>query len=217
MNNDLVYIIVGDNQNPIHNIFCTELRNNWGDINECAKVFDLNVPVKNLSLVNWVEFLESLPFEFLILHQHDQIFYDNVDSNMIRYYLETIRTNENISSIRLSRTGVSPSELVEYASGLYNIPENEIYPFSLTSSIWRKSALSELLKNCKPQFPDACDIFRIMKMVGLVAYHPGDTKRGMYHYENQFYPFMNTAMIDGKWNDMEYGIEIENLKREYSL
>lgn len=214
--NELGFVILGQKDKILHQIFVSELVNYFGDLINIASVYDVNVDLSQVPVVNWQSFLANIENDYVILQQDDMIFYDNVDSNMIRYYLEVLKSNKHISCIKLSRSGISEAPLTEFCSGIYYIPDDEPYPFSLFATMWKKSDLIKLFEECQ-QYSKANLQFKTLKMNGCMAYNKSDTKRGMYHWENQFYPFMNTAIIDKKWNELEYSVEIENLKREYSI
>lgn len=213
---DLAFVLLGQQNNPLYRLFVNEFQEYFPKANEFMNLYNLEIPINRINEVNWIEFLNKLPEEYVIFQQQDMIFYDNVNIDMLSYYREILRQNQEISCIRLSRSGMSQSDLIEFGSGLYYIPDDEPYPFIFSVTLWRKKDLINILSNCV-NLTNGNDVFRIKNCKGLIAYSLTDTKRGMYHWENQYYPFMNTVVVNGQWNMLEYPIEIENLKREYEL
>lgn len=169
-----------------------------------------------------LECLQYVDEEFVLIHHEDMIFYDYVDMEMFEYYFKIIENNNQFAYLKLIRGGVSNFEPVLFIDGVYNLQENEQYRYAVQPAIWRKSILIKILENCLNcsiyEMEDKASKYMIENKVPvLFAYNKEDIKRGMYHWDNVKYPIISTALSKGKWQDSEYDIEIENLKREYNL
>ncbi len=50
------------------------------------------------------------------------------------------------------------------------------------------------------------------------TYFRGDEKlRGQAHYDSLIFPFIATAIVKGKWNNLEYASELWSLFDEYNV
>lgn len=169
-----------------------------------------------------LESLSQIKEEFILIHHEDMIFYDDVDMDQFEYYLDILKENKQFAYIKLLRGGLSAMPPQEFASGIYYVQDDEAYRYAVQPAIWRKSDLERVLTFCITnniyQLEEAASQYMAQsKMQSLFAYNQDDPKRGMYHWDNTKYPYIATALVKGRWNDSEYDIEIENLKREYDL
>lgn len=166
--------------------------------------------------------LENIQEPFVLIHHEDMIFYDDVDMDQFSYYLEIMKTSD-FSYIKLLKGGLSQQQPPQYMEGVFKLQDDEPYRYAVQPAIWRKSDLIKILKHF-----DNCSIYELEEggvskymfennFKCLFAYNQGDSKRGMYHWDNSKYPFIATALNKGQWNSVEYEIEIENLRSEYAL
>lgn len=214
-NKELLFIILGTKDSVLTQLFCNEFEN-YFKVPDYMNVQIVFADKEHRTNKNLANFLASTQEEYVILHQDDMIFYDNIDVDMFNYYFQILKHNSQFVCLRLSRGGMSEVPPAMFANNICYIQDNELYPFSMFYTIWKKDVLISLLNN-SPTPEHTTELFKINKLKGLMAYSENHTKRGLYHWENNSYPFMNTAVINGQWNIQEYGIEIENLKREYGV
>jgi hypothetical protein len=198
----------------------------FGDIE-----FENNVNYKNIIYKNTDPYakrlrdcLQEVEEDYVLIHHEDMIFYDDVDMEQFEYYYEILKANEEFSYIKLLRGGVSPTQpVLQFFNGIFNLQDDEQYRFAVQPAIWRKSHLLKILNDCINnniyEMEEISSKYMIEnKYKCLFAWNISeDKKRGMYHWDNCRYPFIATALCKGKWNDSEYDIEIENIKREYGL
>jgi hypothetical protein len=59
-------------------------------------------------------------------------------------------------------------------------------------------------------------IVKSLKLNAAFSYRNGK-KRGMYHFDNEVYPYIATAIGKGKWNLGEYGYELEPLLQKLNI
>jgi hypothetical protein len=216
MNDKPLTVIIGTTPNShLLNAFIQEVQTNFSELTELAHfiVCTTGVDMFNKDVAS---IIASIDTEFVLCFQESMFLYDMVDSEMFKYYLETMKQNPRIVSLRLARGGISQTEPQPFSHGLYQYAQDEQYPFCLYYTIWRRDALNEIL-TLTQNSEHANQAFKQHNLQALFAYNETDTKRGMYHWENQYFPFMNTGIVNGEWNNLEYSIEIENLKREYSV
>lgn len=213
MNNNIASLIIESKYSQFDSIFLQELTVNFPNINS---LMDVCLCPKLISFANIYSLLQSLKTEFIIILQNDMFLYDQVDFDMMQYYIETMKQNPRTVSLRLARGGLSQNSPMQFTHELYTFSNDEEYPFCLYYTIWRRDALMEIISFAQ----DANQANQLCKQNNLhciFAYNDNDTKRGMYHWENKYFPFMNSGYANDQWNILEYGIEIENLKREYNL
>ena len=166
--------------------------------------------------------LEQVEEDFVIIHHEDMIFFDDVDMDHFRYYLEIMRTSD-ISYLKLLKGGLSQQPAQEYMKGVQKLQDDEPYRYAVQPAIWRKTDLLKILKQFDNNSIYELEVGGVAQFMVdngykcLFAFNEGDKKRGMYHWDNSKYPFIATALNKGEWNMVEYDIEIENIKSEYNL
>lgn len=82
------------------------------------------------------------------------------------------------------------------------------WQFSIQPSLWKKSALLELLNECPGLNVWEFEVrgqraFRKMRLRGFQPLSSGP-RRGRHHFASSVYPYIATAIVKGKWNTTEY-------------
>lgn len=167
--------------------------------------------------------LQEVKEDYVLIHHEDMIFYDDVDVEQFKYYFEILKSNEEFSYLKLVRGGTSLQPENKIFEGVYGLQDDEKYRFAVQPCIWKKTDILNVLNACINnniyQMEESSSQYMFEnKYKCLFAWNPlEDKKKGLYHWDNCKYPFTNSALFKGKWNDSEYDIEIENIKREYGL
>lgn len=167
--------------------------------------------------------LQEVKEDYVLIHHEDMIFYDDVDAEQFRYYFEILKCNEQFSCLKLVKSGISFSYPQQFTNNIYYLQDDEKYLFVVQPCIWKKCDLIKILNECSDY-----SIYQLEEETNkyikennykfIFAWNAlEDKKKGLYHWDNSSYPFINSALFKGKWNDSEYDIEIENIKREYGL
>ena len=53
--------------------------------------------------------------------------------------------------------------------------------------------------------------------VGYTYFRGDEQLRGQAHYDSHIFPFIATAIVKGKWNNLEYSSELDVLFDEYDV
>ena len=163
--------------------------------------------------------------EDIILTLNDDYFITGIpDWNTLSSCVEILQSSE-YSQIRLHR-GLNFSE-TKISDNLYQLDPNAEFFFSQTATLWKKDSLKNIFENTAPS-----GIARQRKVVdfesfannttsalglsGLV-YFNNEEKRGMYHYDCSILPHVVSAIVDGRWNFLEYKNELEDLSLEFDI
>lgn len=94
------------------------------------------------------------------------------------------------------------------------------YKFVVQPTLWKKEKLLELVKNEKYSIWEMEEkIQRKFSSLGVgYTYFTGEEKlRGAAHYDSLIFPYVATAIVKGKWNNLEYNLELSELFDEYSI
>ena len=142
--------------------------------------------------------------------------------DFFNYYFQILSQNDEFSYLKLLRGGISNSNPYLFANGVYYLQDDELYKFAIQPTIWKKEHLIKLLELFTDMsiYDTENQISKYMQENNykcLFAWNQEDSKKGLYHWDNNKYPFIATALNKGKWNTAEYEIEIENIKLEYNL
>ena len=162
--------------------------------------------------------VESLPKveEDMVLYLHeDMILYDEPKMEEINRCCEFLKEKEGIDTIKLIATlgvafEIAPSIRVQHGH----------YGFSVQPSLWKKSSLIQLLEG------EDCNIWELEENIqakfrntctGYVYFEGEEQLRGQAHYDSHIFPYTATAIIKGKWNNLEYSSEIKQLMEMYNI
>jgi len=164
--------------------------------------------------------LEKLECEFIFFDHEDMFLYSMPDINELCRYYNLIEKGE-FDHIRLIKGGKYKSFSVDGFDSLEGFRINSKWIFSIQPSFWRVSILKDILrKNID------CNIWeleersqKVVKKMNLKAAfsHKSGKRRGLYHFDNSVYPYIATAIVKGKWNLSEYGIELGDILDFYDV
>lgn len=223
------------NCNDLHQVYLDRIKKYFKNINNVVfcnnnTIHENTIIYNNNSLFyeQMIFCLSAIETEYIIYSQEDYILYDYVKINVIKEFINTMEKDESISFIRLIKSGINiEDELNEYNNDLFIInPVNNNYYYSSQATIWRKNVLEKMFKLSKPQsIRDEqqnstnlviAELFNHQKMKGLCSYMNGK-KVGLNHYNSCIYPYIATAIVNGKWNYSEYKIELDKIFYEYKI
>ncbi len=154
--------------------------------------------------------------EEIILYQHEDMFlYDNPDFSKINEYIKFLKSSP-YSFIRLSRTGNCNLKKIKEINSLYEISSDSIDFFAVQPSIWKTKDLIKFLS-----FGLSMSIWDLEinssflcsknNISGLLHFN-NEKKRGG-HYDSSVWPYIATAIIKGKWNQIEYAEEMNKIHK----
>lgn len=164
-------------------------------------------------------------YEDIILTLNDDYFLTGIpDWNILSSCVEILQSSE-YSQIRLHR-GLNISE-TKIFDNFFQLDPNAEFFFSQTATLWKKDILKNIFENTAPsgiarqrkevQFESiANQTTRALGLSGLV-YFNNEEKRGMYHYDCSILPHVVSAIVDGRWNFLEYENELNDLLLEFDI
>jgi len=143
-------------------------------------------------------------------------------SASVSYLVEKLKQS-NYSQIRLHR-GPNFGRKID-GKNLYNLDVNSSFFYSQTATLWKTKDLIKLYEGTAPsgiarkgneqQFEVlANETAKELRLEGLVFFD-GEKKRGRYHFDCSIFPYMASAIVDGKWNFLEYSSELKETERKF--
>ena len=174
----------------------------------------INYPQRILSI------LSNIDSEYIVLDHEDMFLYEKANIDKINEALDLI-LNKSLDSIRFIKninakyTSISENHSVE------KINNNSEWIFSIQPSVWRKDSLIEILK--KNLSVNIWELEyksqKVVKELGIkIGVLSGESKkRGIYHCDSEYYPYIATALFKGKWTISEYEKELKSLFNKYQI
>lgn len=97
--------------------------------------------------------------------------------------------------------------------------------YSQTATLWKLRDLIKLYEGTAPsgiarkgneqQFEVlANETAKQLKLEGLV-YFNGEKKRGKHHFDCSVFPYVASAIVDGRWNFLEYYFELKEIEQKF--
>lgn len=173
----------------------------------------------------YLKSIKQVEEKYCLTLNEDYILYNNVDIEMLNYCINFLESNDDISFVRLMK-GIEYNE-TEIQKNLYLMNNKNMWFFSQTSTIWKRSDLEKVhefspesgmaFKVEGPQLEIvANETCKSLDLKG-VFYYSGEKKRGQSHYDSSIFPHIATASVSGKWNLKEYSNEMEPLLEKYKI
>ena len=111
------------------------------------------------------------------------------------------------------------------AKSLFHLDLNSDFFYSQTVTLWKTSALIDVFRGTPPsgiarkgkeiQFEViANETCRKLGLTGLVYYNH-ERKRGRFHFDCTIFPYISSAIVDGRWNFIEYSKELEKIGESF--
>jgi len=158
-----------------------------------------------------LQVLEQLEDEYVFFTHEDMPLLRTPVTHAIIEARNLLARNQHNAVVRMIRVGRGlrlrldrPSRL-PYFSRIRRLSR---WKFSIQPSLWKKSALIALLKECPKMNVWEFEVLgqRVFSKLRLAAFQPissGD-RRGRHHFDSAVYPYVATAIVKGKWNLKEY-------------
>ena len=163
--------------------------------------------------------LSNINSEIIILDHEDMILYDKANLDEINKALNLIE-KKSLDSIRFIKNINAKYNKIEN-SGVEIIDKKSEWIFSIQPSIWRSDALISVLKRnmnvniWQLEYKSQKVIRKLGLNIGVLA--GSGKKRGKFHCDSEYYPFIATALFKGKWTISEYPIELKKLFTKYKI
>ncbi len=163
----------------------------------------------------------SADFKYVFFDHEDMFLYDHPDVIELEKYYEVLKSGE-LDHIRLIKGGKCVSTQNSNVATLYNFGLESKWIFSIQPSLWRIDVLKEvltyhLLDNVWDLERKSQETVRRINLKAAYSFKEGSNKRGYFHFENEIYPYVATAIGKGKWNIGEYEKELRSVFLEYNI
>ena len=163
--------------------------------------------------------LSNINSEIIVLDHEDMILYDKANLDEINKALILIE-KKNLDSIRFVKNINAKYNKIEN-SQVEIIDKKSEWIFSIQPSIWRRNSLISVLKRnlnvniWQLEYKSQKVVRKLGLNIGVLG---GDgKKRGKFHCDSEYYPFIATALFKGKWTISEYPKELKNLFTKYKI
>lgn len=140
--------------------------------------------------------------EDIILYLHEDMFlYDTPQYEKIEKCINEMK-NSDIDMIKLIKTNCNG------------------YGFAVQPSLWKRESFLRLLDGVflniwelEVQIQDKFN----REFNGFEYSDGNETLRGQFHYDSNIFPYTATAIVKGKWNNLEYPSELKLLFDKYDV
>ena len=163
--------------------------------------------------------LSNINSEIIVLDHEDMILYDKANLDEINKALNLIE-KKNLDSIRFIKNINAKYNKIEN-SQVEIIDKKSEWIFSIQPSIWRRDSLISVLRRnlnvniWQLEYKSQKVVRKLGINIGVLA---GDgKKRGKFHCDSEYYPFIATALFKGKWTISEYPLELKKLFTKYKI
>lgn len=165
--------------------------------------------------------LEKVTDDLILFFHEDMPLYEEPDHKIISQFTSLVK-NEEADFIKLIKAGLDeifiPSGIHE---NLVECHENNLFSIQPTITTTKK------LKDIFSDFPNL-NIWQFESNVSescirrnykkcYMSSKEFETKRGMYHWNSDVFPYVATAIVKGKWNFAEYNIELNKMFETYNI
>lgn len=161
--------------------------------------------------------LDNIKTEYVLYSQEDYILFDNVDTEKIQKCLNTLANNKDVSFIRLIQSGIENS--IPINKHYLQLSADHQYFYSTQATIWKKYDLKSMFIHSKAQSirdeSQNSPFLKNLNKYGLCTTYKG--KQIGNHFNSTIYPYIATAIVNGKWNCSEYNEELNILFNEFSI
>ena len=161
-----------------------------------------------------IESLNEIEDEIILFSLEDFILYDSVKEDTIKNIISYSRQAE-YDFVRLIRSGINegmtgPSKLVDADLGLYEVPFNCDYVFSLQASLWKKQSLINHFNCYKPanfmesELNGSNSARRFNNLKGMFVWNNEPNCKGDFiadHSDSSTFPFMASALHGGSYGN----------------
>jgi len=168
-----------------------------------------------------ISVLEKLEGYELVFFDHEDMFLyaepDYLELTKYFYYLHS----GSLDYIRLIKGGNCEFQTLAECRSLHEFDMQSEWIFSIQPSFWRRTSLIELITLCPKSSiweleVRGQDIIRRIRARCAFSHRSG-IKRGLFHFDNDVYPYIATSIVKGKWNLSEYSQELSTLLNKYRI
>ena len=179
--------------------------------------------------------LKKVNESFCITLNDDYFLSGKVDFKKIGKLISILKENKKISFIRLFKCDTPNYSNIMIDKNLFIINPNMKNIYSQSATLWNLNHLKNLYAQSPKGFigkkgklnkfqnkynlctEDEVDKIALKKnILGLYTYY-GERKRGYSFYESKILPHLNSVIIGGEWNFIEYKKELKNILKNINM
>tara|TARA_Y100000389_G_C17451910_1_gene515449 strand:- start:24 stop:719 length:696 start_codon:yes stop_codon:yes gene_type:complete len=151
----------------------------------------------------------------MILYLHeDMILYDEPNMPELDRCEQYLRDNDAMMIKLIGTIGM----LDEVAPSIRN--SSGPYRFAVQPTLWKKDKFKELVEGERYNIWEMEDRIQgkfLLTGTGYTYFRGDEKLRGQSHYDSHIFPYIATAIVKGKWNNLEYSSELKSLFDEYDV
>jgi hypothetical protein len=209
----------------LHNLFLGQIKKHFPQLDNILVLCDIDIPGVKVCLYNdsskyyeqIVNSLNLVDTDFILYCQEDYILFDDVNILNLQNTLTFLRTAPDVGFVRLIQSGIENS--TDYNNDFLLLDSNHQYYFSTQATIWRKDILKKIFAASKANsIRDEIQNSQFLKQIdckGLCTKLKGEKIGG--HYNSLIFPYVATALVNGKWNYSEYENALDKILSEYKI
>ena len=163
--------------------------------------------------------LSNIHSEIIVIDHEDMILYDKANLDEINNAINLIE-KKNLDSVRFIKN-INAKYNNIHKNKVELIDTKSEWIFSIQPSIWRREALISVLKKnlnvniWQLEYRSQKVVRKLGLKIGVLA--GNGKKRGKFHFDSEYYPYIATALFKGKWTISEYPIELRKLFTKYKI
>jgi hypothetical protein len=173
--------------------------------------------------VRFLQGMESVKENYIIAVHEDFFLYADVNMEMVKSYVNFMKTHEDAVYIKLLKSGDVSGEVAEDEPTIRKFPRKSLHLFAVQTTLWKKDILMKVYKDnqsrvpCEMERPHTQDYMRTNNYIGYYHDHPECNKRGKQHWDSIIFPYTATGIAQGRWNYSEYRMFFDKVFKEYSI
>ena len=184
-------------------------------------LYDKNLPYN----LQYLFCIKRVAEEYVVIANEDCIPSGFAKANQVKNILELMHTNQlEVDFVKCVR-GCEIIDKTQFEN-IFLINKNSDMIFTQQVSIWNRKSLLNVYahsptsyiarKGGVQQEQLGTNVCKELGMRGAL-YYEGEKKVGMYHYDSKIFPHICTAIVGGRWNLVEYSLEVLQLSHTYDI
>lgn len=165
------------------------------------------------------ESLEKIKEEIVIFHHEDMFLLNQPQFDKMKLLIDQVESGV-IDMIKLIKAEYSNSQSIMFGKNIYKNPLN--LSFAIQPTIIKKKTLYNIYKatrgSCIWEFEkNSNNYVNFLNFKSCYYFDGTESKRGMFHWDSNIYPYIATAVVKGKWDYKCYFEELEELLKVYNI
>ena len=179
--------------------------------------------------------LTKVKEKFTITLNDDYFLSGKVNFHEIDRIINLLKENKMVSFVRLFKCNTQNYTNIKFDQNLFMINSSMRNIYSQSATLWKTDHLINLYKESPKGFigkkgklnkfqnkfklctEDEVDKVALKNnILGLYAYH-GEKIKGFSFYESKILPHLNSVIIGGEWNFIEYQDELKSIFKKFKV